>query len=107
MKPLLFLLLPVLFFLSCKRGFVGEQQLEGTWKMVKVLENNTGRLHFPPSNSKDLQISFQSTTATTGALSGFTPTNEIFPSNYTQTAERTLSIPALNRTKVAENPWGA
>lgn len=106
MKSLMVLLMPVLLALSCKHDYRGEPGLDGSWKMVTVVENNPTRVHVQPSDSKDVVIRFEQTTATGGALTGFTPTNQIFTSSYSSAPDRSLSIPALNMTKVGETPWG-
>lgn len=105
MKALLFLFMPVLLF-SCKREAREEGNLDGTWVMVSVVENSTNRLHTRPSDLKDVVIRFQRTAPSGGTISGDTPSNTIYASSYTASADRELSIPALNMTKVAENTWG-
>lgn len=96
--------------LSCRRNdaaLPAPTSLEGKWRMILVQDNSTGATVVkPPDTNGDVDILFTATSPTNGHISGTTPTNDIWPSNYQTTAAQSLSIPALGVTKVMETAWG-
>lgn len=75
--------------------------------MMAVYESNPARVHVRPNDMRDVVITFHQRSPSGGTLTGYTPANQIFPCDYTVTADQGLSVPALNITKVAEHEWGA
>jgi len=80
--------------------------IEGKWRMTIVKDNVSGLATIKPSSVQgDVDITFTFTGLTNGVFSGNTPTNNIWQNDYS-IGNRTISIPNLAMTKVAENSWG-
>lgn len=81
--------------------------LAGQWRMVSVQDNSSGAMSAKPGDIKgDVDVIFNAGSTTNGNITGKTPTNDIWPSNYQTGANRSLAIPALAITKVMETSWG-
>jgi hypothetical protein len=81
--------------------------IDGKWRMVTVADNFSGPTIIKPASiTGDVDITFTSTTPTTGTFTGNTPTNQIFQNAYTIDDNQSLSIEALDMTKIAETLWG-
>lgn len=110
MKRLLFLMPALcLIFFSCKKdkSNVNCTTLDGTWKMVLVKDNSTNTtMTKPASLYGDVIVTFISSDISNGIFNGKTPTNDLGPDNYTLGFNRTMFIPSLKMTKVAETFWG-
>ena len=81
--------------------------LEGNWRMIAVKDNSSGSIITKPSLIQgDVDITFAAADDVSGKISGHTPTNQIWQSDYFTGANRLLRIPALAMTKLAETSWG-
>ncbi len=112
MKQLLFLVATIgATLFSCTKADSCDPMpasLDGKWRMIIVKENSSGLTTIKPSSIQgDVDIIFASTNATNGTFTGNTPTNYIMQNDYSIGANRSLSIPNLNMTKVMETTWGA
>ena len=110
MKRSLFLI-PVigLMLFSCKKDTSDliSPSLDGTWKMILVKDNATNTVMAKPASLYgDVIITFVSNDLSKGAFNGNTPTNELGPDIYSLGFNRTIFIPVLSMTKVAETSWG-
>ncbi len=102
MKKYLLLLVIVVAGLACNKSKKDDSALlEGTWKMVSVKEKNTLIVTSNPGNQGDVIM-----VVAAGKLSAKTPSNDIWPTNYTTGANHQLLVPAIGGTKVGENSWG-
>lgn len=109
MKHLLFLIAIIgITHFSCSRNdSTAPPPLAGKWRMIWVTESSSGaRTTKPASIQKDVDILFTSASATDGTLSGNTPSNSIYQSDYVTGVNQALTIPSLNMTKVGETSWG-
>ncbi len=95
-------------FMSCVKSSTKSQlPIDGKWRMYGVIDNFSGPdIIKPASVTGDVDITFISATPTTGSFRGNTPTNQIFENAYTIGDNQSISIPALNMTKIAETDWG-
>ena len=74
---------------------------------LTVADNASGSTIIKPASfTGDVDITFTSTTSTSGSFTGNTPTNQIFQNAYTIDDSQSLSIASLDMTKVAETSWG-
>jgi hypothetical protein len=81
--------------------------LNGKWRMIIVKENATGLTSTKPSSIQgDVEITFTSMSTTNGTFFGNTPTNGIGENDYFIGLNKSMSIPDLGMTKVAETSWG-
>jgi len=81
--------------------------LEGKWRMILVKDNTSGLATTKPfSVQGEVEITFTAASSTNGTFTGFTPTNEISPNDYTVGINQSISIPNLSITKVMETTWG-
>jgi hypothetical protein len=81
--------------------------IEGAWRMVIVKDNVSGLAITKPSSVQgNVDIIFTPASLTNGIFSGHTPTNDIQQNDYSTGSDRTISIPNLSMTKVAETTWG-
>lgn len=98
-----------LMLLSCKKNATDliSSSLDGTWKMILVKDNATNTVMTKPASLYgDVIITFVSNDLSKGAFNGNTPTNELGPDIYSLGSNRTIFIPVLSMTKVAETSWG-
>ena len=81
--------------------------LDGKWRMILVKENVSGLTTTKPHAIQgDVDIIFRSTSSTNGSFIGNTPTNDIWPSDYSIGTNQSMTIPCLSMTKVMETSWG-
>jgi hypothetical protein len=110
MKYLSFLIVMIgIIYFSCSKNDSTPipASLAGKWRMILVTESASGvKITKPASIEKDVDIIFTSASPTEGTLSGNTPTNSIYQSDYMTRANGALTIPGLNITKVRETSWG-
>lgn len=108
---LFFITILTLTLLSCsKKDSVNTvpASIEGKWRMTMVKDNVSGLATIKPSSIQgDVDITFTSTDLTNGIFSGNTPTNDIWPNDYSIGNKMTISIPNLAMIKVAETSWGS
>ena len=106
----LFLLIAIVLIslMGCvKPGTKSPVPIDGKWRMVTVADNASGSTIIKPASiTGDVDITFIATTPTSGSFTGNTPTNQISQNAYTIDDNQSLSIPALNMTKIAETSWG-
>src|SRR5687767_8722312 len=111
MKPLLLLIAFIsIMHVSCEKTVADTalDSLAGKWKMIAVKDNATNvSTTKPASIAGDVIILIIAHNASSGSLSGNTPTNEIFQNNFTVGQNGEIAIPALSMTKVAETIWGS
>jgi hypothetical protein len=75
--------------------------------MVTVKDNATGTIQTKPAAIKaEVLITFSASGSSKGILTGNTPTNTIYSSEYKTDCNRSFTLTILNMTKVAENEWG-
>ncbi len=95
---------------SCSRNdaaLPAPTALTGQWRMALVQDNATGSIITKPADTNgEVDVLFTATGATNGHISGKTPTNDIWPSNYQTGTAQSIAIPALGITKVMETTWG-
>jgi len=85
-----------------------DSTISGNWKMILVEDNQSGSATTKPTSIQgDVVITFSSFTSTPGKFYGYTPANEISPSDYTVSANHLLTVLNLAMTKVGETSWGA
>jgi hypothetical protein len=96
--------------MGCKKSNLTDPRptsLDGKWKMITVKDNATGLTTTKPTSiQRDVDITFTSTSSTTGTFIGNTPSNEIWQNDYIIGSNQSMSIPRLSMTKVGETPWG-
>lgn len=108
-KLLLFALVICLAQIACQPESAAPagNLFNGTWRMLFVKDNSTGAVTTKPSSiTADVDITFVSANETTGSFTGQTPSNIIDKGNYVTGSNRTITIPSMSMTKVAENSWG-
>jgi hypothetical protein len=112
-KHLFYISIAIISFCSCQKRDTPHanrpdptDQLEGSWRMVSVSDDVANTILTKPSSiTGDVDITFARTAPAPGSLTGFTPSNNLF-GDYTEGNNKTLSIPAIASTKVAETSWG-
>ena len=82
--------------------------LDGKWRMIIVKDNISGYSATKPDSIKrDVDITFMSSSATTGTFTGNTVNNTIWGNNsYAIGSGQSLIINNLCITKVGEAVWG-
>lgn len=81
--------------------------LNGKWRMIIVKDNATGLITTKPSSiQSNVDITFISSSQTSGTFIGNTPTNDIWKNDYSIGENQTITIPVLAMTKVGETSWG-
>jgi hypothetical protein len=110
MKQIFFVLIIGFSLFSCAKPnnqCSSQASLDGKWRMVYVKENVSGStLTKPATTQGEVDILFISTSSTGGTFTGYTPTNEIFQSDFYVAVGQALTIANLAMTKVAETSWG-
>src|SRR5688572_30419611 len=109
-RLLLFIASISIMQLACEKTVsdTAVHSLAGKWKMIAVIDNATNvSTTKPASIAGDVIIVIVVHSATSGSLSGNTPTNEIFQNNFTVGQNGEIAVPALSMTKVAETTWGS
>ena len=98
------------FFMSCSKeelSVAEKSDLQGSWRMVEVKNGNSGSMAKPGNEIGNVDITFNTNSEFTGLLTGVTPRNEISPSNYQTTADKSLLINDLKiSNNQAETAWG-
>lgn len=81
--------------------------LNGKWRMIIVKDNTSGSETTKPLSIKgDVDIIFTISNSANGTFIGNTPTNEIWPNDFSVGLNQSLIIPDLSMTKVGETSWG-
>jgi hypothetical protein len=111
MKQAIFIFMILgLTLLSCKKSDTIDPRptsLDGKWRMILVTENVSGLTSTKPHAIQgDVDITFSSTSSTNGTFTGNTPTNDIWPNDYSIGTNQSMTIPCLSMTKVMETSWG-
>ena len=109
MKSALLIGLTCLLFFSCSKTVSDPvpASLNGVWKMIIVKDNATNAVLTKPISIRgDVIINIVPANETSGSFTGKTPTNIIYRSDYSTEPGRSITIPCLFMTKVAETSWG-
>lgn len=81
--------------------------IEGTWKMISVVDNTTNQTATKsPSIQGEVIITFSLTNSSSGTFFGNTPTNDIEKNNFSIGTNQTITINSLSMSKVDETTWG-
>jgi hypothetical protein len=112
MKQILFIISLIgLTLISCTKSNSCDPtptSLNGKWRMVLVKDNITGSSSTKPTSIQgEVDISFASSSSTTGTFSGNTPSNYFDSNSYSVGPNQLLTISGLTITKAAETTWGS
>ncbi len=112
MRQIIILACSLVILFSCKKDNSNDNipivpELTGKWRMISIKDNSTNLVITKPSIViRDVDITFTFSSATSGQLTGVTPSNT-FESNFSITSLKSLAITQYSSTKVAEPDWGS
>ncbi len=112
MRQIIILACSLVILFSCKKDNSNDNipivpELTGKWRIISIKDNSTNLVITKPSIViRDVDITFTFSSATSGQLTGVTPSNT-FESNFSITSLKSLAITQYSSTKVAEPDWGS
>jgi hypothetical protein len=111
MKNNLLLILSFGILFSCTRTYSPHQPattINGDWRMITVTDRISGQeMSRPVSVTGDVEITFATSSATSGLFYGKTPSNLIYQNPFTTAQNYSLTIQELLMTKTQETNWGS
>jgi hypothetical protein len=112
MRSACILIFACLIICACKKNNTKAtslpfEELTGSWRMVSVTDLSSNiTITKPASLAKDVDLAFTFSDSNTGIINGVT-TRNTFSGNCSVSDNRTLLIPDITSTEIAETSWGS